>query len=114
MAVQNTVRFRLEGLDYALRGEKSAEQLQQIVDMVCDKVEDIKKIAPHYSAVRISTLAALQLASELGKRHGCCWRKRRPRILPPPASGARPVRRRSPRSRRWTSCFPIFATERDK
>lgn len=67
MAVQNTVRFRLEGLDYALRGEKSAEQLQQIVDMVCDKVEDIKKIAPHYSAVRISTLAALQLASELAE-----------------------------------------------
>ena len=65
MASENTLRFRLDGLEYALRGEKTPEQLQQIVDMVCRKVAEIREVAPNYSAVRTSTLAALQLAEEL-------------------------------------------------
>lgn len=65
MTDQSTVRFRLEGLEYSLRGDKSPQQLQQIVDLVCQKVEELRRVAPHYSAVRISTLTALHLAEEL-------------------------------------------------
>lgn len=65
MSSENTLHFRLGGLEYALRGDKSPEQLQRIVDMVSQKVEEINTVAPHYSAVRTSTLAALHLAEEL-------------------------------------------------
>ena len=65
MTRKHTVRFRMEGLEYALQGEKSEEELQRIVDLVCRKVDAIKAVVPNYSAVRTSTLAALQLAEEL-------------------------------------------------
>ena len=65
MPGDNILRFSLNGLEYALRGDKSPEQLQRIVDLVSEKVDRIKEVAPNYSAVRTSTLAALQLAEEL-------------------------------------------------
>lgn len=65
MAKENIVRFRLDGVDYTLKGEMSAERLEQIVRMVEDKVAEIRKVAPNYSAVRASTLAALHFAEAL-------------------------------------------------
>lgn len=94
MASVNTLRFRLDGLEYVLRGEKSPEQLQLIVDQVCQKVDEIRQVAPNYSAVRASTLAALQLAEELLEV------KEEARLLLEEAAarnGSSPRRRRTPR-----------------
>jgi|GEM_PF-2173547 len=65
MARDNCIRFRLDGVDYMLRGDKSPRQLETIVRMVEQKISDIRRLAPGYSSMRASTLAALQLAEEL-------------------------------------------------
>lgn len=65
MTRENSIQFRLDGMDYLLRGDKSPEQLAAIVRLVEQKVTDIRRQAPAYSGVRTSTLAALQLAEEL-------------------------------------------------
>lgn len=65
MARENSIQFRLDGVDYMLRGDKSVEQLETIVSMVEQKISEIRRLAPRYSSMRASTLAALQLAEEL-------------------------------------------------
>lgn len=65
MAEKNVIRFRLDGVDYTLKGEMSVERLEKIVHIVEEKIAEIRTVAPNYSAVRASTLAALQLAEEL-------------------------------------------------
>ncbi len=65
MARDNSIQFRMDGVDYVLRGDKSREQLETIVGMVEQKIKEIRRLAPAYSSMRASTLAALQLAEEL-------------------------------------------------
>ncbi len=65
MSNEITYRFRLNGMDYALRGEKTPEEMEQIVLMVEQRIADIYRVAPHYSGLRAATLTALQLAEEL-------------------------------------------------
>ena len=65
MARENNLRFRLDGTEYVLRGDKSVEQMQSIVDMVEQKVADIRRIAPAYSTTKTAMLAALQMAEDL-------------------------------------------------
>ena len=65
MVRDNSIKFRLDGVDYVLRGDKSLQQLENIVRMVEQKISDIRRLAPNYSSMRASTLAALQLAEEL-------------------------------------------------
>ena len=65
MAQDTILRFRLDGVDYTLRGDKSPDEMMKIVQLVSDKVDVIRERMPNYSAVRASTLAALQLAEEL-------------------------------------------------
>ena len=65
MTEKNVIRFRLDGVDYTLKGEMSVERLEKIVHIVEETIAEIRTVAPNYSAVRASTLAALQLAEEL-------------------------------------------------
>lgn len=65
MTSYNTVRFSLEGMEFALRGDKSPEQLQRIADLVCQNAAQIKAMLPNYPPVRLVTLTALNLAEEL-------------------------------------------------
>lgn len=65
MAKHNIYRFRLQGIDYTLCGDKSPEEMEQIVRLVEQKMEQIQQLAPGYTAMRTATLAALQLAEEL-------------------------------------------------
>ena len=65
MAKHNIYRFRLQGIDYTLCGDKSPEEMEQIVRLVGQKMERIQQLAPGYSTMRTATLAALQLAEEL-------------------------------------------------
>jgi len=65
MTASNFLRFRLDGVEYTLRGEKSPEIMEDIVRQVDEKLQDIRKQAPFYSQTRAITLAALQLSEEL-------------------------------------------------
>lgn len=65
MAEDNVLRFRMDGVEYALRGAMSEERLREIVRITEEKVCAIRQASPNYSAVKVSTLAALQLAEEL-------------------------------------------------
>ncbi len=65
MAKNNYLRFRLDGVEYTLRGDMSQEKMEAIVKVVEDKIAAIRNQAPHYSQVRTATLAALQLSEEL-------------------------------------------------
>jgi len=65
MAATNFLRFRLDGVEYTLRSDKSQEQLERIVKAVEEKISEIREQAPHYSQCRTATLAALQLSEEL-------------------------------------------------
>jgi cell division protein ZapA (FtsZ GTPase activity inhibitor) len=65
MAAHTVLRFYLDGREYTLHGDMSQEQMQDIVDAVEEKINKIREIAPHYSSVRVATLAALQLAELL-------------------------------------------------
>lgn len=65
MTKQNVLRFKLDGVEYTLKGDMPRERMERIVQMVEEKIEQIRTISPHYSAVRASTLAALQLAEAL-------------------------------------------------
>lgn len=65
MADHSVMRFRLDGVDYTLRGDMSQERLREIIGLVEERINGIRAASPHYSAVRASTLAALQLAEAL-------------------------------------------------
>ena len=65
MAAQNFLRFRLDGVEYSMRGDKSREQMENIVKTVEEKITEIRAQAPYYSQARAATLAALQLSEEL-------------------------------------------------
>ena len=65
MAKINYLRFRLDGVEYTLRGDMSQEKMEAIVKVVEDKISAIRAQAPHYSQGRTATLAALQLSEEL-------------------------------------------------
>ena len=62
---ENVLRFKLDGAEYTLRGDMSVERLETVVKLVEQKVSGIREIMPNYTAVRVSTLAALQLAADL-------------------------------------------------
>lgn len=62
---QNVLRFQLNGAEYTLRGDMSVKRLETIVQLVEQKVVAIKELSPNYTAVRVATLAALQLAADL-------------------------------------------------
>ena len=49
MAKHNIYRFRLQGIDYTLCGDKSPEEMEQIVRLVEQKMERIQQLAPGYS-----------------------------------------------------------------
>lgn len=65
MAKNNYLHFRLDGVEYTLRGDMSQEKMEAIVKAVEDKISAIRELAPQYSQARTATLAALQLAEEL-------------------------------------------------
>ena len=65
MMKDNVLRFRLDGMEYTLRGDMSQERMERIVKMVEGKIAEIRSVAPQYSAARAATLAALQLAETL-------------------------------------------------
>lgn len=62
---QNVYRFRLNGMDYQLRGDKTTEEMEEIVAAVDEKLQSIREAAPGYSGLRATTLAAIQLSEEL-------------------------------------------------
>lgn len=65
MADNNFLSFRLDGVDYTLRGDMSRERMEAIVRSVEEKIAAIRTQAPYYSQSRAATLAALQIAAEL-------------------------------------------------
>ena len=65
MVAQNSLRFRLDGVEYTLRSDKPLEKLEAIVKAVEEKIEEIRRQAPYYSQTRAATLAALMLSEEL-------------------------------------------------
>ena len=46
---QNVYRFRLNGMDYQLRGDKTTEEMEEIVAAVDEKLQSIREAAPGYS-----------------------------------------------------------------
>ncbi len=65
MADNNFLRFRLDGIDYTLRGDISKERMETIIRTVEEKIQAIRTAAPYYSQARAATLAALQLSEQL-------------------------------------------------
>jgi cell division protein ZapA (FtsZ GTPase activity inhibitor) len=65
MEAQNFLRFRMDSIDYTLRGDMSQERMELIVKKVEEKVNAIREQAPYYSQARVATLAALQISEEL-------------------------------------------------
>jgi len=65
MAAPNVFHFRLDGVDYTLRGNMSREKMAEIVRVVEDKIMVIRDEAPYYSQARAAVLAAIQLSEEL-------------------------------------------------
>ena len=65
MAAPNVFHFRLDGVDYTLRGNISREKMANIVKVVEDKIMAIREEAPFYSQARAAILAAIQLSEEL-------------------------------------------------
>lgn len=67
MTKDTVLRFRLDGVDYTLRGDMSREKMEEVVRLVEVKIAAIRALSPQYSGVRAATLAALQLAEELAQ-----------------------------------------------
>ena len=65
MAQENVLRFRLDGIEYTLKGDIGQERMREVISLVEDKLSSIRGHSPNYSNVRAATLAALQRAEEL-------------------------------------------------
>ena len=65
MAAPTVYHFRLDGVDYTLRGNMSGDKMAEIVRVVEEKITAIRDEAPYYSQARAAILAAIQLSEEL-------------------------------------------------
>ena len=65
MKSHNSLKFRLDGLDYTLGSDKPVAQMEAIVEAVAEKITEIRAQAPSYSQTKTTMLAALQLSEEL-------------------------------------------------
>ena len=65
MKSHNSLKFRLDGLDYTLTSDKPVEQMETIVKAVEEKILEIRAQAPYYSQTKTTMLAALQISEEL-------------------------------------------------
>lgn len=65
MVAQNFFQFRLDNLEYTLRGNMKKERMERIVRAVEEKITAIRCQCPYYSQARAATLAAIQLSEEL-------------------------------------------------
>lgn len=65
MAEEASLRVELDGFHYNLISNTSVERLQEISELVANKIAKIREETPHYSTTRAAMLVALQLAEEM-------------------------------------------------
>jgi len=65
MAEESVVKVDLDGVAYTLRGISGEERLRQTAAIVERKIAAVRELCPHYSSVRATMLAALQIAEEM-------------------------------------------------
>lgn len=65
MLVESTYAAEIDGNTYLLRSNCEEERLQEIASYVAEKIQEVRRQAPHYSSTRATMLTALQIAEEL-------------------------------------------------
>lgn len=63
----NTVRVRILGEEHSIRGEASAEYINQIGSILDTKLREVQKSHPNLTRYHMVILAAFNLADELEK-----------------------------------------------